>query len=64
VTETPVAAPRPHPYRYRSTRVRIREDRQYNVGMAKLLMDRGYLNLAFSHLLYAEDLGEISLGIN
>lgn len=45
----------PHPYNFRSDEDKIVEAMQYHLGMMKFLAERGYVNLAFSHYLYAQD---------
>jgi hypothetical protein len=56
----PNPPPSNHPYNKRSVLTRLREEQAYNNGMAQLCMDRGFLNLALSHVMYAEELAAIS----
>lgn len=49
-----------HPYNKRSVQTRLREEQAYNVAMAKMCFEKNYLNLAYSYVMYAEELATIS----
>ena len=51
----------PHPYNSRSDEEKILEAKQYHLGMMKFLKGRGFLNLAYSHYLYSQDVNKQSL---
>jgi hypothetical protein len=39
---------------------KLRDEQAYHVGMAKMCFERNALELAYSHVMYAEELADIS----
>jgi len=50
-----------HLYERRSDAEKLVEAQNYHRGMKRLMVERGYLNLAYSHLLAAADLAEFGM---